>query len=39
MANILITWEIGEGSGHIAPYLNLIKELEARGHEITFACK
>ena len=39
MANILITWEIGEGSGHIAPYLNLIKELENRGHEITFACK
>ena len=39
MANILITWEIGEGSGHIAPYLNLIKELEARGHEITFTCK
>ena len=39
MANILITWEIGEGSGHIAPYLNLIKELESRGHGITFACK
>lgn len=39
MAKILFTWEMGEGSGHIAPYLTLIKELEARGHRITFSCK
>lgn len=39
MAHILFTWEMGEGSGHIAPYLTLIKELEGRGHRITFSCK
>ncbi|GAB2996964.1 hypothetical protein GCM10010960_13660 [Arenimonas maotaiensis] len=39
MASILFTWEIGEGSGHIAPYLAVIRELEARGHQVSFACK
>ncbi len=39
MAKILITWEIGEASGHIAPYVNLIKILEANGHTVYFALK
>lgn len=39
MAKILFTWEIGEGSGHIAPYINLIKLLEQQGHTVFFALK
>ncbi len=39
MAKILFTWEIGEGSGHIAPYLRVINALEKHGHEIYFAVK
>lgn len=39
MSKILFAWEIGEGSGHIAPYLGLIRTLEAQGHEIFFAAK
>lgn len=39
MAKILFAWEIGEGSGHIAPYLSTIHALEAQGHEIFFAAK
>jgi UDP-N-acetylglucosamine:LPS N-acetylglucosamine transferase len=39
MAKILFAWEIGEGSGHIAPYLKVINALEENGHEIYFAVK
>lgn len=39
MAKILFTWELGAGSGHVAPYLNLIKKLEANGHQVFFAVK
>jgi UDP:flavonoid glycosyltransferase YjiC (YdhE family) len=39
MATILFTWELGEGSGHIAPYIELIKKLEKDGHIIYFAAR
>ncbi len=39
MANILFTWELGKGSGHITPYINLIKQLEAQGHVVYFAAR
>lgn len=39
MANILFTWEIGEGSGHIAPYIELIRQLEQDGHQVFFAAR
>jgi hypothetical protein len=39
MAKILFTWEIGRGSGHIAPYINLINQLEQQGHSIYFAAR
>ena len=39
MANILFTWEIGEGSGHIAHHIGLIKQLEKENHHIFFAAR
>lgn len=39
MAKILFTWEIGAASGHITPYINLIKILEAQGHTVYFALR
>lgn len=36
---ILFTWELGEGSGHTAPYVRFIKHLEAQGHTVYFAVK
>lgn len=37
MANILITWELGGGSGHVVPYLGLIDRLQGLGHKVAFA--
>ena len=39
MATILFTWELGKGSGHITPYIDLIKKLEQQGHVIYFAAR
>ncbi len=39
MAKILFTWELGRGTGHIAPYLNLINQLEKSNHSIYFAAR
>ena len=39
MAKILFTWEIGRGSGHIAPYIKLIKQLEKNNHSVYFAAR
>ena len=39
MAKILFTWELGAGSGHVAPYLNLVKYLEGEGHQIYHALR
>jgi len=39
LAKILFTWELGAGSGHIAPYINLVAHLEKQGHEVCFALK
>jgi len=39
MAEIVFTWEIGAGTGHITPYLRLIQQLEAQGHHIFFIVK
>ena len=39
MAKILFAWELGAGSGHIAPYINLVAHLEKQGHKVCFALK
>ena len=39
MANILFTWELGGGSGHVSPYIDLIKRLEGEGHRVSFAMR
>lgn len=39
MAKILFTWELGEGTGHIMPYVELISRLTAQGHEVHFALR
>ncbi|MBT5204502.1 MAG: hypothetical protein HOL98_13680 [Gammaproteobacteria bacterium] len=39
MANILFTWEIGRGDGHIAPYIKLINQLEKNNHSVYFAAR
>ncbi len=39
MVKILFTWELGEGTGHTTPYIKLISQLEARGHQVSFALR
>ena len=39
MARILFTWELGGGSGHVRPYVDIISALLTRGHEISFALR
>lgn len=39
MANILFTWELGAGSGHVAPYTNLVNLLEKQGHKVYYILK
>jgi hypothetical protein len=36
LARIVFTWELGEGMGHIVPYISLIRTLLARDHELFF---
>ena len=39
MANVLLTWELGFGMGHLIPHLPLLNALESRGHQVFFAVK
>jgi len=39
LANILFTWELGAGSGHVAPYTNLVNLLEQQGHKVYYVLK
>jgi UDP:flavonoid glycosyltransferase YjiC (YdhE family) len=36
---ILFCWEIGEGSGHVGPYLSLLSALAERGWEVALALR
>ncbi len=35
----LLCWELGEGTGHVYPYLSLLRELKRHGWEIAVAAK
>lgn len=39
MARIAFGWELGQGFGHLIPYLALIRRLTARGDEVFFLAK
>jgi UDP:flavonoid glycosyltransferase YjiC (YdhE family) len=39
MARILLTWELGAGSGHLSTLAGLASALRARGHEVILALK
>jgi len=39
LSKILFTWELGEGTGHIMPYVELISRLTAQGHQVHFALR
>jgi UDP:flavonoid glycosyltransferase YjiC (YdhE family) len=39
LAKIVFTWELGEGMGHIVPYISLIRSLMARQHELFFVLR
>ena len=39
MARILLTWELGLGYGHLAPYLDFVKALKKKGHTVVFAAR
>jgi UDP:flavonoid glycosyltransferase YjiC (YdhE family) len=39
MYTVLLTWEIGQGFGHIMPMLPIARELKARGWRIVFALR
>ena len=39
MAKIVFCWELGQGLGHVAPHLALIRRLLARGDEVQFLAK
>ena len=39
MADILVTWEIGQGLGHVLPVLPLARDLKRRGHVVHFALR
>lgn len=39
MANILLTWELGGGLGHVLPLRHLSKQLVARGHRVSVAVR
>lgn len=38
-ANVLFTWEIGQGLGHVLPILPVAREFKALGHSVTFALR
>jgi UDP:flavonoid glycosyltransferase YjiC (YdhE family) len=39
MSNVLFTWELGGGFGHLVRHLPLARILRQRGHEVLFAAK
>ncbi len=39
MSKILFTWELGEGTGHVTPYVELISRLVSEGHQVHFALR
>lgn len=39
MGKIVFTWELGEGIGHIVPYVSLVESLQAQGHEVILILK
>ena len=39
MAKILYAWELGANSGHVTPFIELIRNLESSGHEIFFLAR
>jgi hypothetical protein len=39
MAKIVFTWELGAGFGHIAPHIDIIKALQAKGHTVAFVLR
>lgn len=39
MKRVLFCWEIGEGSGHVVPYLSLIEALRYRGWEVAVVAR
>ena len=39
MSHILFAWELGGGLGHVAPYVETIRQLTAKGHEVSFALR
>jgi UDP:flavonoid glycosyltransferase YjiC (YdhE family) len=39
MSRALFCWEVGEGSGHVVPYLSLIEALRNRGWEVAVAAR
>lgn len=39
MARILFVWELGLGFGHLSPYLEIVRALRSKGHEIIFAAR
>ena len=39
MARIVFAWELGEGMGHVVPYVPLLKALRSKGHELFFALR
>lgn len=39
MARILFVWELGLGFGHLSPYIDVVRALKSKGHEIIFAAR
>ena len=39
MARIVFAWELGEGMGHVVPYVPLLKALRSKGHRLLFALR
>ena len=39
MKRVLFCWEIGEGGGHVVPYLSLIEALRDRGWEVAVVAR
>jgi hypothetical protein len=39
MGKVVFAWEMGEGMGHIVPYLPLFESLQEQGHEVVLILK
>ena len=39
MSRILFAWEIGDHSGHVVPYLPLLRRYREAGHEVVVAAR